>query len=108
MALLALFLITLSLFVYFLPTYLGRRKRNVGAIFALNLLLGWTLVGWVVALVWALSHDAPTAIVVGQHVAVVPGVAALCAHCGKYSDPTSKFCQSCGKPLAMQPPVIVA
>src|SRR5882757_4628229 len=41
-----------------------RNKRNVGAIFALNFLLGWTLVGWVVALVWALSHDVPTAIMV--------------------------------------------
>jgi hypothetical protein len=102
MALAGLLLIALSLFVYFLPTYLGRRKRNVGAIFALNLLLGWTLVGWVVALVWALSHDAPTAIVVGQPVAVVQSVAVLCAHCGKYSDPTCKFCQSCGIPLAAQ------
>ena len=108
MALLGLFLIALSLFIYFLPTYLGRRKRNVGAIFALNLLLGWTLVGWVAALVWALSHDTPPTMVVGQPVTVVQGLAILCAECGKYSEPSSKFCRSCGKPLATQPPVIVA
>ena len=28
---------------------------NEGAIFVLNLFLGWSLIGWVVALVWALS-----------------------------------------------------
>jgi vacuolar-type H+-ATPase subunit I/STV1 len=102
MALLGLLFICFGLFVYFLPTYFGRSKRNIGAIFALNLFLGWTLVGWVVALVWALSQDAPTAIVISQPVSIVPGVATLCAQCGRYSDPTSKFCQSCGYQLAAQ------
>ncbi len=37
---------------YFLPTLMAR--DNKPAIFALNLLLGWTFVGWVAALVWAL------------------------------------------------------
>lgn len=44
---------------YFLPAVIAkvRGKRNMGAIFALNLFLGWTLVGWVIAFVWALTHD---------------------------------------------------
>jgi len=48
-------------FFYFLPTIVAVRKRklNVESIIALNLLLGWTLVGWVVALVWATSVDRP-------------------------------------------------
>ena len=46
-----------GLLIYFLPTIVGRRKRNAGAIFVLNLLLGWTLIGWVVALVWALTYE---------------------------------------------------
>jgi hypothetical protein len=97
-----LLLLGVCLFIYFLPTYFGRNKRNAGAIFALNLLLGWTLIGWVVALVWAVSHDAPTAIVVSQPASVVPGLAILCAQCGKYSDPTAKFCQSCGSQVTAQ------
>jgi hypothetical protein len=46
--------------LYFLPTLVafGRGKRDAGAIFVLNFLLGWTAVGWVIALVWALRHDA--------------------------------------------------
>jgi hypothetical protein len=44
---------------YFLPTLVGIAlgKRSVGPIFALNLLLGWTLVGWIVALMRSLSVE---------------------------------------------------
>jgi hypothetical protein len=49
----------LAVALYFLPAMTGHRKANGGAIFALNLFLGWTFVGWVVALVWALTKDAP-------------------------------------------------
>jgi hypothetical protein len=51
--------------VYFLPTMVarGNQKRNTGAVFLLNLLLGWTLLGWIAALIWAASKDAPTTVV---------------------------------------------
>lgn len=44
---------------YFVPTIVAyaRQKRNAGAILALNIFLGWTVIGWVVALVWALKTD---------------------------------------------------
>ncbi len=44
---------------YFIPSIVAyaRRKTNRGAILALNIFLGWTVVGWVVALVWALKTD---------------------------------------------------
>ena len=45
--------------LYFLPAFLGRKKRNARAILALNILLGWTLLGWCAALVWALLRDQP-------------------------------------------------
>lgn len=43
--------------LYFLPAIIAesRRHHNKGAIIVLNLLLGWTFVGWVAALVWAAS-----------------------------------------------------
>ena len=55
-----LILLAVCLIIYFIPTIIAvnRKKTNAGAIFALNLFLGWALVGWVVALVWALSVDA--------------------------------------------------
>ena len=48
-----------AFFVYFLPTIVGRRRQSAGAIFALNLLLGWTILGWVAALVCARKRDKP-------------------------------------------------
>jgi hypothetical protein len=56
---LGLVLFSLGLALYFLPTLvaIGRRKRNTLAIFALNLFLGWTVLGWVLSLIWSLSVD---------------------------------------------------
>ena len=43
--------------LYFLPTVIVilRKHHNAGSISVLNLLLGWTFIGWVVALVWSAS-----------------------------------------------------
>ncbi len=43
--------------LYFLPAIVAaaRRTHNATGILLLNLFLGWTVVGWVVALVMALS-----------------------------------------------------
>lgn len=53
---------------YFLPTILAtsRKNPNTGAILVLNLLLGWTFLGWIGALIWALSsksNQSPTVVV---------------------------------------------
>lgn len=47
--------------LYFLPAFIAwyRKHPNVTAITALNLVAGWTFVGWVVALVWALAALKP-------------------------------------------------
>lgn len=47
--------------IYFLPSIiaLARRKHDRTPIFLLNLFLGGTMVGWVVALVWASKTDVP-------------------------------------------------
>ncbi|MBE8158439.1 MAG: superinfection immunity protein [Betaproteobacteria bacterium] len=41
--------------VYFIPSLIGNEKQHAAGIFVVNLFLGWTLLGWVVALAWALS-----------------------------------------------------
>jgi uncharacterized membrane protein YhaH (DUF805 family) len=47
--------IFLGLLTYFLPWFVAqaRRHHNTLAIFMLDLFLGWTFLGWVIALVWA-------------------------------------------------------
>lgn len=47
----------IALHIYFLPSLIadGKRTQYTPAIFAINLLLGLTLIGWIVSLVWALT-----------------------------------------------------
>jgi hypothetical protein len=52
---LELLLVVLIFAIYFLPTLIAflRQHKNSLAIFLLNLLLGWTVLGWVASLVWS-------------------------------------------------------
>lgn len=54
---LALILVLAVALAYFLPSVVAwqRRHHQRGAIFVLNLLLGWTALGWIVALVWSFT-----------------------------------------------------
>ena len=49
--------IVVGLFLYFVPSMVGIRKTDAVAIFVFNLFLGWTFLGWVLALVWACTKD---------------------------------------------------
>lgn len=44
---------------YFTPWIVAalRGHRQKYAILALNLFMGWTVIGWVLALVWALTNE---------------------------------------------------
>jgi hypothetical protein len=53
---LTIFIIAM-LFVYFYPSWVGRKRRNRLAIFVTNLLFGWSLIGWGIALIWAFKHE---------------------------------------------------
>ena len=56
MGIIALILIV---FFYLLPSIVAcsNKKANAGAIVVLNLFLGWSGLGWLVALVWACTKD---------------------------------------------------
>ena len=61
-------LIIISFFLYFLPSIIAnaRKNSNSTAITLLNLFLGWTVIGWIAALIWAFSSgskQAPTVVV---------------------------------------------
>ncbi len=60
--------------IYFLPSILAvvGRRRNSATIVVLNILLGWSFIGWVVALVMALMKDPQPAQVVHVHQHVYP------------------------------------
>jgi len=58
--LLLILLGVVAFFVHFLPIFVAgsRHVQNFWWIFLINLFFGWTLIGWVIALVWAM-RDAP-------------------------------------------------
>jgi ABC-type transport system involved in cytochrome c biogenesis permease component len=53
----SLAVVFISGLAYVVPTILAwyRSHHNTLAIGALNLLLGWTVIGWIGALIWALT-----------------------------------------------------
>jgi hypothetical protein len=59
--------------LYFLPSIVAliRKKNNTGAILVLNFFLGWTFIGWIVSMVWALSSDPrPQQVIINNHIPV--------------------------------------
>jgi len=78
--------------LYFLPAIFGRDKSNATGIFLLNLFLGWTLIGWVAAFIWAIASDRP------QYVRYVPVTAGhFCSQCGTLGPAGAHFCSACGR-----------
>lgn len=52
-------LIILGIVAYFLPAIIAdqRKHKQRMSICVLNLLLGWTVIGWVISIVWAVSAN---------------------------------------------------
>jgi hypothetical protein len=50
----------IGLVVYFVPTIIAavRRSKSILGIILLNVLAGWTFIGWVIALIWSLVGEA--------------------------------------------------
>lgn len=51
----------LAAVAYFLPTAIAymRSHHNLGAIWMLNIFLGWTFLGWIVAIIWSMTRVIP-------------------------------------------------
>jgi hypothetical protein len=82
----------LSAILYFLPTILARHKADFMGIFLLNLLAGWTVIGWFIALIWACSAESYIP------VRMVPaGGGRFCSQCGALSPSGAHYCSMCGR-----------
>jgi len=59
---LTLLLVVIGLPVYFAPSIVAivRKVKNLAAIIILNVFLGWTFLGWVGSLIWALAAEKTT------------------------------------------------
>ena len=54
-------LLVVGLIIYVIPSWVAwyRGHHNLTGIVLLNLLLGWTILGWIGALVWAATSPPP-------------------------------------------------
>lgn len=69
-SLLGIVMVVVGVGLYFLPTIAAacKKHKNTQAIFALNCFLGWTFIGWVVALIWQATDGRKTQYVVVHQV----------------------------------------
>ncbi len=88
--------------LYFLPTIIAvsRNKANVVGILLVNFLLGWSVIGWIVALVWAVSTERVDLVRPVQVVSVPQPAHRFCPRCGQPDQMGSRFCPHCGGVLS--------
>jgi len=110
----ALLVVVVSIGIYFIPYILAKqnKKQNAGAIGALNFFLGWTLVGWVVALVWAMSKDAnvvqpaPPVMATSPAPPLATPAQRKCPDCAEMVLLEAKKCRFCGHDFSRPIPLV--
>lgn len=90
-------------FLYFLPTFVARHRHNFAGIFLFNFFLGWTFVGWFIALIWACSSEPLVPVIYAAQVPAYAyaaghgGGARFCSGCGALAKPDGRYCAVCGR-----------
>ena len=94
----ALIVLFIVLAIYFIPNWIasGRQHHQANAIFWVNLLLGWTVFGWLAAFIWSLTAVNPDL----QTDNKMP-----CPHCAEPIMRAAKVCKHCGRDIEHQKPV---
>ena len=78
---------------YFLPSIIAHDKRAFAGIFLVNFFLGWTIIGWICALVWACMAEVRLPVIA---IAGPAGPVRYCCRCGAVAPQGALYCYSCG------------
>jgi hypothetical protein len=95
--------------LYLLPTYEGFKNNahNLTSIALVNIFLGWSLVGWLVALIWAINKSPPSPVVVVNQANNIPEppdapnqqATKICPECAETVLFAAKKCKHCGSSI---------
>lgn len=58
------FVLLIILGAYFIPTFIAIKKKDSTAIILINIFLGWMVLGWIIALIWAITSPTDTGVTV--------------------------------------------
>lgn len=85
------------LVIYLIPYFnaKSRKHKSAGAIGALNLFLGWTVIGWLAALIWSFTGNI-------EDTSVTPNSHVKCPDCAELVKREAKVCKHCGCKLIPQ------
>lgn len=90
-------LLLLLVVVYFIPCWvaINRNHNSQMAIGVLNILLGWTVLGWIIALVWSCTSNVKVTAAVQK--------TRRCPHCAETIHPEATRCKHCQADLGGAP-----
>lgn len=93
--------VVLAFVAYFLPALIANSRKNpsTNSITLVNLFLGWTVLGWLAALIWAL---APPPAPRNDEAGPSPETHVKCPDCAELVRRDARVCKHCGCRLAPQ------
>ena len=94
-------LLAIAVAVYFIPNWIAsaRKHPNANAIFVTNLLLGWTVIGWIAALIWSFTSPTQSTPTETQTYRSAADDSKLCPYCAETIKKAAVVCRYCNREL---------